>query len=71
MTEKCKNCCKEFDSGIWVSSQFKEQRILLFCSEKCQNEFVKKKLERIKVEYPKYYDKIIKSPEGIDFKKVL
>ena len=61
MSEICKTCRKEFDSGIWMSPQFKDERVLLFCSDKCKDEYLKMKLERIKVNYPKYYDKIMKS----------
>lgn len=71
MTEKCKNCKKEIESGIFESSQFKEQRTYLFCSEKCRDEFVKMKLERIKVNYPRYYDEVTKDPNGVDRRKVL
>ena len=60
MSEKCKNCHKEFDSGIWISHQFKDEKVLLFCSDKCKGEYVKMKLERIKVNYPKYYNKLMK-----------
>ena len=61
MSETCKTCRKKFDSGIWMSPQFKDERVLLFCSNKCKNQYLKMKLERIKVNYPKYYDKIMKS----------
>jgi len=57
---KCKNCQNEASSGIWVESQFKGNSPLLFCSEKCKKEFVKMKLERIKVNYPRYYEKVMK-----------
>lgn len=66
MSETCKTCKKKFDSGIWISPQFVEEKVLLFCSERCKNEYLKKKLNRIKTEYPKYYDKIIKSSKDID-----
>ena len=66
MSETCKTCKKGFDSGIWISPQFRDEKILLFCSEKCKNEYIKKKLNRIKTEYPNYYDKIIKSSEWHD-----
>jgi len=58
MTETCKTCKNEFDSGIWMSSQFKDEKVFLFCSEKCKNEHIEMKLRRIKVNYPKYYEKI-------------
>ena len=61
MAEKCKTCHKEFDSGIWLYPQFKDEGVLLFCSDKCKNKYIRIKLERIKVNYPKYYNKIIKS----------
>ena len=61
MTEKCKTCHKKFYSGIWMSPQFKDEKVLLFCSEKCKKEYIKIKLNRIKVNYPKYYNKLIKS----------
>jgi len=61
MTETCKICRKKFDSGIWIAPQFVDERVLLFCSEKCKKEYLKKKFNRIKTEYPKYYDKIMKS----------
>ena len=60
MNKTCKTCRKKFDSGIWLAPQFKDEKVLLFCSDKCKNEYIKMKLERIKVNYPKYYDKIIK-----------
>ncbi len=58
MTEKCKTCKEEIDSGIWISPQFVDEGVLLFCSEKCKDEYIQAKLERIKVQYPKYYEKI-------------
>lgn len=60
MSETCKTCRKKFNSGVWLSPQFKDERVLLFCSEKCKQEYIKIKLNRIKVEYPKYYEKIMK-----------
>lgn len=66
MSETCKTCKKKFDSGIWISPQFVGEKVLLFCSEKCKKEYLKKKLGRIKTEYPKYYDKIIKSSKDMD-----
>lgn len=67
MSEICKTCHKEFDSGIWISPQFKDEKVLLFCSKKCKNEYIQMKLERIKVNYPKYYNKIIKSSKKKGF----
>lgn len=64
MSEFCKTCRKKFDSGIWIASQFRDEKVLLFCSDKCKNRYIKIKLERIKVNYPKYYDKIIKSSKN-------
>ena len=58
MTETCKTCRREFNSGIWMSPQFKDEIVLLFCSEKCKNEYIDMKLRRIKVNYPNYYKKI-------------
>ena len=66
MSEICKTCRKLFDSGIWISPQFIEEKVLLFCSDKCKKDYLKKKLNRIKIEYPKYYDKIIKSSKNIE-----
>lgn len=67
MREICKTCRKEFGFGIWISPQFKDERVLLFCSDKCKNEYIKMKLERIKANYPNYYDKITKNPEKNPF----
>lgn len=67
MTEICKTCHKEFDSGIWISPQFKDERVLLFCSDKCKKGYIEKKLNKIKVEYPKYYDKIMNSSKEKGF----
>jgi len=61
MSEKCKACHKEFDSGIWISPQFKDERALLFCSDKCKKRYIKMKLERIKWNYPDYYKKLMSS----------
>lgn len=61
--EICKNCHIRFDSGIWMSTQFKDEKVLLFCSEKCKKRYIKMKLERIKVNYPNYYKKLIKKNE--------
>ena len=66
MGETCKTCKKKFDSGIWIASQFAEEKVLLFCSEKCKKEYLKKKLRRIKIEYPKYYDEIVKSSKEVE-----
>ena len=58
MSEICKTCRNKFDSGIWISPQFKDEKVLLFCSEKCKDKYLKMKLERIKVDYHQYYDRI-------------
>jgi len=63
MTEKCKTCKKEIKSGIWISPQFNDEKVLLFCNEKCKKEYIRIKLERIKVSYPNYYKKIISGKE--------
>ncbi|MFH1711209.1 MAG: hypothetical protein ABH840_02770 [Nanoarchaeota archaeon] len=68
MSEKCKTCKGEFDSGIWMSPQFKDEKVLLFCSENCKKKYIKMKLIRIKGNYPKYYDKIMK--KGVFFEKL-
>jgi len=57
MSEICKTCRKKFNSGIWLSPQFKDEKVLLFCSDKCKNRYLKMKLRRIKVNYPKYHSK--------------
>lgn len=61
MSETCKTCKKEFNSGIWLAPQFPDEKVLLFCSDKCQHEHVKAKLERIRGNYPIFYEKIMKS----------
>ena len=60
MSDICKTCRKEFNSGIWVSPQFRDEKVLLFCSEKCKNKYLKMKLDRIKVSYSAYYNKLKK-----------
>jgi len=60
MGDTCKTCCKEFSSGIWLSPQFKDEKVLLFCSEKCKKKYLKMKLSRIKTQYPNHYDKLKK-----------
>ena len=59
--EKCKSCHKEYSSGIWLSPQFKNEKVLLFCSAECQDKYLEMELERIKVNYPAYYEKLTKS----------
>ncbi|MDO8460091.1 MAG: hypothetical protein Q7S74_03210 [Nanoarchaeota archaeon] len=66
MTETCKTCKKEFDAGIWIAPQFADEGVLLFCSEECKKEYLKKKLKKIKIEYPKYYEKIMKSSDNTE-----
>lgn len=63
MTETCKNCKNTFYSGIWMSPQFSDEKVLLFCSEKCRDEYIKIRLNRIKIEYPKYYRRLSKDGE--------
>jgi ribosomal protein L24E len=58
MKNSCRFCKKEYCSGIWLSPQFADEKVLLFCSEKCKENYLKKKLERIRAEYPNYYEKI-------------
>ncbi len=60
MSETCKTCRNRFDSGIWLAAQFVNERVHLFCSEKCKDAYLKNKLQRIKVSYPNYYDRILK-----------
>jgi len=60
MSETCKTCKKKFNCGIWLSPQFKDEKVLLFCSEKCKKKYLKMKLNRIKVSYPKYYEKLMR-----------
>ena len=64
----CKTCKKRVNSGILVESQFKENPLLTFCSEKCKKQYIEKKLNRIKWKYPKFYDKIF---ENLEKKKQL
>jgi len=59
MSEICKACKEEFESGIWMCPQFNDEKVLLFCSQKCKNAYIKMKLRRIKSNYPKYYKKLI------------
>ena len=61
MSERCKTCGLEFYSGIWQAPQFSDEKVLLFCSEECKSRHIKKKLERIKLNYPYFYDKIMHS----------
>ena len=43
MAETCKFCKKDLNSGIWLSPQFTDEKVLLFCSEECKEEYLKKK----------------------------
>jgi len=56
--ETCKTCKTECQSGIWLSPQFTNEKTLLFCSEQCKDEYIKEKLERIKTNYPSFYEKV-------------
>ncbi len=58
MKEQCKICKKECGSGIWLSPQFNNEKVLLFCSEECKEKYILTKLERIKINYPDYYEKV-------------
>ncbi len=58
MSESCKTCRKEFKSGIWLSPEFADAKVLLFCSEKCKKKYLKMKLRRIKTQYLRYYNRI-------------
>ena len=60
MGEKCKQCRERFNSGIWLTPDFENEKNLLFCSEKCRNAYIKGKLERIKVNYHGYYEKLLR-----------
>ena len=71
MSETCKTCRKKFDSGIWLSPEFKDEKVLLFCSDKCKKEYLRMKLRRIKTQYPKHYAKLLKSPEKSIYGEVL
>jgi len=42
ISEKCKTCREKFDSGIWLAPQFADEKVLLFCSDKCKKEYLKK-----------------------------
>ncbi len=60
MSERCKTYHKKIDSGIWLSPQFADEKVLLFCSDRCKKQYIKKKIMRIKSQYPRYYDKIMR-----------
>ena len=63
MKIKCKTCNNEFKSGIWLAPEFADEKVLLFCSEKCKKEYIKSKLMRLKSSYPDYYKKLLKDKE--------
>jgi len=58
MSETCKTCRKKIDSGIWISPQFRDEKVLLFCSYTCKKRYIQNKLHRIKTQYPDYYNRI-------------
>lgn len=64
MGETCKTCRKEYDFGIWLVPQFSDEKVLLFCSSTCRDEYIQIKLARIKSNYPKYYEKLMASLES-------
>jgi len=53
-----------------MASQFQDEKVLLFCSDKCKDDYIKMKLERIKVNYPQYYNKLIKLGKRGKLKKL-
>ncbi|MBU0467319.1 MAG: hypothetical protein KJ718_05085 [Nanoarchaeota archaeon] len=63
ISETCKTCRKKCDKGIWLAPQFNNERVLLFCSEECKKEYLEIKLERIKSNYPDYYEKLKKAKD--------
>ncbi|MCF7860961.1 hypothetical protein K9M79_01855 [Candidatus Woesearchaeota archaeon] len=56
--EHCKVCKKDCQSGIWLSPQFANEKTLLFCSDDCKEKYIQNKLERIKTNYPSFYEKV-------------
>ncbi|RLE47734.1 hypothetical protein DRJ25_01675 [Candidatus Woesearchaeota archaeon] len=56
--ERCVMCKRECQSGVWLAPQFDNEKVLLFCSEECKNKYIQKKLERIKMNYPSFYEKV-------------
>jgi len=56
--EICKTCRKKFNSGIWLDPEFVDENVLLFCSEKCKEKYLKMKLDRIRTQYPRHYKRI-------------
>jgi len=69
--ETCKTCRKKFDSGIWLAPEFVDEKVLLFCSEKCKKEYLKMKLRGIKTQYPGHYEKIKKGKIKSIYSEVL
>lgn len=65
----CLECKNKKSSGIWIESKFKESPILIFCSEKCKKYYLKRKIDKIKTGYPKYYEKIKKDFENRKLKE--
>ena len=63
----CKNCKNKYVSGIWLAPQFPDEKVLLFCCEKCKQDYLEAKLSRIKQEYPRYYKNIMKNLKEKDF----
>lgn len=61
LSEKCKNCEEMHSSGVWISPEFAGNKVLLFCSQECKKEYLRRKLHGIKNQYPKYYEKIKKN----------
>ena len=59
--EKCKFCREDCSAGIWISPQYKSENVLLFCSTNCRDKYISNKMERIKVNYPKFYEKLATS----------
>lgn len=56
--ESCKFCKEKCQSGIWLSPQFANEKTLLFCSKECQEKYIKEKFEKIKVNYPSFYENV-------------
>lgn len=69
ITQSCKTCKKICSKGLWLSPQFIEEKVLLFCSEKCMSEWKTIKLQRVKTNYPEYYSNIIKVDSKAQKKK--
>ena len=65
MSEICKNCHNGFDLGIWMSPKFKDEKVLLFCSDKCKRKYLKMRLRGIKSNYLRYYEKLKEKNEKI------